>query len=90
MKDERKDKPSVLLWLKPSGNFLSHVSGITAEQIAALNLQPGDRLLVMRNERKSKETDYDLKLVVAKKGDRKAYPFRRGAFIKPIKEEEEI
>jgi hypothetical protein len=61
-----KYKGSITLWLKTSGNYMSHAAGISLEQIKQLDLKPGDRLLIFPNNRKQKPSDYDMRLVVAK------------------------
>jgi hypothetical protein len=61
-----KYKGSIALWLKYSGNYMSHVTGLSLAQIKELDLQPGDRLLIFPNNRKSKPSDYDMRIVVAK------------------------
>ncbi len=64
MKDDFKG--SVTLWKKQSGNAMSHIGGLTAAQIAEMNLQPGDRLVVLPNKNKRGSTDFDLRITVLK------------------------
>jgi hypothetical protein len=76
-----KYKGSITLWLKTSGNYMSHVTGLSAAQIKELDLKPGDRLIIFPNNRKTKPSDYDMRVVVAKS---------ESLVDNVVKEEEEI
>jgi hypothetical protein len=61
---------SLIFWKKDSGNYMTHSNGLTEEQCEVLrSLKPGDRLIIMPNNRKTKDTDYALKLM--KYGEKK-------------------
>lgn len=60
---------NILFWPKQTGNFLSHKSGLTEIHIEELKkLEPGDRLILFKNERQ-KETDSYFSLKVVKQDD---------------------
>lgn len=59
---------SISFWIKETGNMLSHTSGLSKEQIEALqSLKEGDRLILWKNESKNENTpNYTLKVFKSK------------------------
>lgn len=57
---------NILFWAKQTGNFMTHRSGLTEVHVEELKkLEPGDRLILFKNDR-TKETDSYFSLKVVK------------------------
>lgn len=60
---------NILFWAKQTGNFMTHRQGLTEIHVEELQkLEPGDRLILFKNDRK-RETDAYFSLKVVKEDD---------------------